>query len=87
MPYPCFIRFADIFFGLISNDFAFPVSEQEFVNGLRTMRMDAYVKGLPDYNEALKGKDDKFQFVQPMIVLCGMNFLQHVLLPKIQKNG
>lgn len=87
MPYPRFMRFAEIFFQLISNDFAFPVSQQEFVSGLRSMRMDAYIKGLPDYNEALKGKDGKFQFVQPMIILCGMNFLQSVLLPKIQKNG
>ena len=87
MPYPRFMRFAEIFFMLMSSDFAFPVSQQAFVDGLRAMRMDAYVKSLPDYNEALKGKDDKFQFVQPMIVLCGMNFLQNVMLPKIQKNG
>ena len=85
-PYPRFITFAERFYATVSKEFDFPVSQQEFVDGLRSMSMDAYVQGLPDYNEALQGKDGKFQFVQPMIILCGMNFLQNALLPNIQKN-
>ena len=85
-PYPRFITFAERFYATVSKEFDFPVSQQEFADGLRSMSMDAYVQGLPDYNEALQGKDGKFQFVQPMIILCGMNFLQNALLPNIQKN-
>lgn len=60
----------------------------EVIEYLKNFDMSEYVRSLPDYQKALSeysnGKSEKFDFVQPFIILEGMNFMENFLFKHLK---
>ena len=63
------------------------LSKQDFIEGFRSMDLDCYIKGLPEYRKAQQEKAQHgFGFVAPIIIIEGMKFFDEVLIPKLKRN-
>lgn len=60
----------------------------EVIQYLKNFDMSEYVRSLPEYQKAQSnfaaGKSEKFDFVQPFIILEGMNFMENFLFKHLK---
>lgn len=87
--YKQFNNFINLFYGYARN---FGVESYfqgpEVINYLNNFDMSEYVRSLPEYqkaqNEFSNGKSEKFDFVQPFIIMEGMNFMENFLFKHLK---
>lgn len=85
--YNKFQNFIQIFY-MVANNFGISkfFTQNEIIDFLKNMELNRYIKEMPEYQAAMKKNNPKepFNFLYPLIILEGMNFLDEFLLKKLK---
>ena len=83
--FPRFKQFAQIFHGYATQFFGFKMTPKKFINALDNLKIDAYIRSMPEFRQAQKNKSDgdEFDFVAPIIILEGMKFYEAHLIKNL----
>lgn len=83
-----FMDFTNIFYSYAKSLYGLDkkLNQNDFINGFKNMNINGYIQALPEYRKAVQEKDknNKFDFVAPIIILEGMKFYDEILLPKLK---
>jgi len=87
--YKQFNNFINLFYGYARHfDVESYFKGPEVMDYLKNFDMSEYVRSLPEYQKAQlefsNGKSEKFDFVQPFIILEGMNFMENFLFKHLK---
>ena len=61
------------------------MTPKKFINALDNLKIDAYIRSMPEFRQAQKNKSDgdEFDFVAPIIILEGMKFYEAHLIKNL----
>ncbi len=81
-----FFQFCKTFYNAAQQFFDMNVSMNVFMEGIQNMNIVQYVQNLPEFMEATNNKrrNNRFDFVAPIIILEGMKFYDNYLLKSLR---
>lgn len=82
--FPMFRQFGQIFHGYATQFFGFKMTPQQFLQALDSLKIDSYIRSMPEFRLAQKNKSEgEFDFVAPVIILEGMKFYEAHLIKNL----